>query len=513
LRFTCTSARVAAGVSLAAIGGCGGATAPSATPPGPPQTLSVQVSTSSPLTATCGLNSPDPGQHVAPGSAVQPQVSSNVAAPSQLVGVWEQDRWTGIGARAIVTAWSDDAGATWSVPQSLGFSACAAGVASAANFDRASDPWVSFGRNGAVYASALGFSAGNYLGPGGRSAVLVTRSSSAGSSWDAPTMLIDDTSLSTDTGPFYFNDRDSITADPNSDAVYVVWDRISSDPAGSVPAWLGRTLDGSHWSTAVLYDPGSGAQTFNNQIVLLADGSLLDVFTLFSGAFTTSLQVVRSVDQGATWSATAVKIADIVSVGTTNPITQGAVRDSALLAQVAVDPAGGTIAVVWQQYWDQPSVATANDGIALSLSADGGKTWSLAPLQINGDASVAAFSPTVRFLPGGVLAVTYYDLRDYKSGSSLLSTDAWITESDDGGVTWHELRVAGPFDLNTAPLADLNPQVSATGLFLGDNQGLAAVGSSAVAFLALTDAAGAHVVAARPPDPLTAPQARAYSAR
>ena len=132
------------------------------------------------------------------------------------------------------------------------------------------------------------------------------------------------------------------------------------------------------------------------------------------------------------------------------------------------------------------------------------------PRQINGDASVAAFSPTVRFLPGGILAVTYYDLRDYKAGSSVLSTDAWITESGDGGTTWHELRMAGPFDLNTAPSADLNPQVSATGLFLGDNQGLAAVGSSPVAFLAMTDAAGAHVVAARPPDPLTAPQAHVY---
>jgi hypothetical protein len=144
------------------------------------------------------------------------------------------------------------------------------------------------------------------------------------------------------------------------------------------------------------------------------------------------------------------------------------------------------------------------------LSTDGGKTWTSAPLQINGDTSVAAFSPTVRFLSSGILAVTYYDLRDYKAGSSVLSTDAWITESDDGAVTWHELRMAGPFNLNTAPLADLNPQVSATGLFLGDNQGLVAIGSSAVAFLALTDAAGAHVVSARPPDPLTAPQAHAY---
>jgi hypothetical protein len=70
--------------------------------------------------------------------------------------------------------------------------------------------------------------------------------------------------------------------------------------------------------------------------------------------------------------------------------------------------------------------------------------------------------------------------------------------------------MAGSFDLNTAPLADLNPEVTATGLFLGDNQGLAAAGASPVAFFAMTDAVGAHIVAARPPNPLTAPNAHVY---
>ena len=45
----------------------------------PAQTQSVQVSASSPLSASCGLTAPDPGQHVALGSSIQPQVSSNAA--------------------------------------------------------------------------------------------------------------------------------------------------------------------------------------------------------------------------------------------------------------------------------------------------------------------------------------------------------------------------------------------------------------------------------------------------
>ena len=54
----------------------------------------------------------------------------------------------------------------------------------------------------------------------------------------------------------------------------------------------------------------------------------------------------------------------------------------------------------------------------------------------SGITTFAAFDPTVRYLPGSVLAITYYDLRDYVTGSSVLNTDAWLTESSDGGATW-----------------------------------------------------------------------------
>jgi BNR repeat-like domain len=499
-------------LAVSAGAGCGGVS--SSPPPTTVQTQPVRVSTTGTLSATCGMALP-PGstQTVAVGSAVQPQATANNATPAQLVGVWEQDRWTGIGARAILTAWSGDAGASWSVPQALAFSSCATTTAPGSGFDRASDPWISFGHNGSVYASALAFSAAGYLSAGGTSAVFVARSTSAGSGWDAPVALISDSSSSGAAGPFFFNDRDSITADPNSDAVYVVWDRITSDQTGSGPAWLARTLDGgAHWTTAVLYDPGSGSQTFNNQIVLLPDGTLLDFHTLLTSVFTTSLQVVRSSDQGLTWSTVPVKVADMVSLGTTNPITQGSIRDSTLMAQVAVDPASSTIALVWQQFWYQAGVTVTNDGIALALSPDGGKTWSATPRQVNAVKTVAAFSPTVRFLPGGVLAITYYDLRDFQTGSTVLSTSAWLAESTDQGATWHELRVTGPFDLNTAPLADINPQLTATGLFLGDNQGLVASGMTLVPFMAATDSGGAHIYAARPQDPLSSPQAHVYQA-
>jgi hypothetical protein len=119
----------------------------------------------------------------------------------------------------------------------------------------------------------------------------------------------------------------------------------------------------------------------------------------------------------------------------------------------------------------------------------------------------------VRYLPNGVLAVTYYDLRNYVSGSSVLSTSAWLTESSDGGKTWHEVQLQSAFDLNNAPLADdTKLGFGLTALFLGDNQGLALVGSSALPLYAGTTSAGAHIDATHGADPLTSSSAHTYTA-
>jgi hypothetical protein len=260
-----------------------------------------------------------------------------------------------------------------------------------------------------------------------------------------------------------------------------------------------------------LYDPLGTNQAFNNEIVVLPSGTVLDFFTLHPSSGTSSLQLVSLSFSSAGWTASLpVTVAQMPTVGTTNPMPSGKpIRDSQLLAQVAVDPASGAVAAVWQQSFG----STAFDGVALAMSTNGGTTWST-PIQVNGDKTVAAFSPTVRYLPGSVLAVTYYDLRSYMSGSAVLSTSAWLTESSDGGKTWHELQLQSPFDLTKAPLTDSPALAFGTlALFLGDNQGLAQVGSNALPLYAATSgAAGARVYATQAPNPLTSSLAHGYSA-
>jgi hypothetical protein len=102
---------------------------------------------------------------------------------------------------------------------------------------------------------------------------------------------------------------------------------------------------------------------------------------------------------------------------------------------------------------------------------------SSAPVQINRDPLVQAFTPSVHVRKDGTVGVTYYDLRSNTADPATLLTDAWLTRSRDG-VTWREGRISKPFDLAKAP--------EARGLFLGDYQGLVSIGPIFVPFFVKT---------------------------
>jgi len=469
----------------------------------PPAASLVRVSAATPFDRTCNDASAQSGTLYL-DAEVEPYVAVNPASPLNVIGIWQQDRWSNGGAQGLMAAASFDDGATWT-RRPLPTSQCAGGTsANGGDYQRASDPWVSFAPDGTAYAISLSFSGATFA-TGSTSAMLVTRSSDGGQSWSAPVTLIRD-------GSGVLNDKESITADPNDSAyVYAVWDRI--DASGHGPAWFSRTTDGgASWETArSIYDPGvqaaGGNQTLGNQIVVLSNGTLLDLFTEIDYAngspANAAFKVIRSTDHGATWSA-PVQVAPETAIGATDPETGQTIRDGAGLADVAVGP-GDVVYAVWQ---DARFSGGARDGIALSRSTDGGATWS-APVEINGDPSVQAFTPSVRVLSNGTIAVTYYDLRSNTPDAGTLPADYWQTVSTDG-ATWHETRVSGPFDLDLAPDAE--------GLFLGDYQGLGDAGTDTLPFFVqtLTGATGPTDVFALPPPsatPLALALSRGYRAR
>ena len=438
------------------LAGCGGGSSSSSTtlppPPGgtlpPPGAPLVRVSGPSPYAVNCG--GAMAGSVSYENAEVEPYVVVNPINPQNLIGTWQQDRWSDGGAHGLVVARTLDSGKTWS-EQTLPLSVCGGGASgNGGGYDRASDPWVTFSPNGVAYVISISFS-GNIMAAGSLSSVLVSRSADGGATWSNPATLILD-------GANAFNDKETITADPNDpNYVYAVWDRL--DNSGRGPTYFARSTDGGQtWQTAVpIYDPGVNNQTIGNEIVGMADGSIVNAFEELdntSGNNTTgTIKVMRSVDHGATWSA-PVSVSQDLSVGAHDPNTGAAVRDGGFLPQMAAGP-GNVLAVVWQ---DARFSGGLRDGIAFSQSSDGGQTWS-APVGINSVSSVPAFTPSIAILGDGTVGVSYFDFRNNGNNPNQLVTDYWFTSSTDS-VHWSEQHISGPFDLDLAP--------NAGGLFLGD---------------------------------------------
>ena len=144
--------------------------------------------------------------------------SAGDADGADLIGAYQQDRYSTGGARGLGMSVSTDGGASFSVVpanQLPRFTECTGNPL----YERASDPWVSIGPTGDAHQISLSFNDTRNLD----NAILVSKSpaASGGLQWSAPITLI------RDTNPAVFNDKESITADQNdANYVYAVWDRL-----------------------------------------------------------------------------------------------------------------------------------------------------------------------------------------------------------------------------------------------------------------------------------------------
>ena len=421
------------------------------------------MSALSPFAAACGGT----GGTSYVNAEVEPYLAVNPRDPNHLIAVWQQDRWSNGSARGLMAGISLDGGTTWS-PSQAPFAHCNGGTAAnGGDFLRATDPWVTFSPDGTAYNMGLTTSGGTFAA-GSSNAMKVARSTDGGRTWSATVNLILD-------GAGFFNDKNSITADPNDARfVYAVWDRLRQVGGGG-PAFFVRTVDGgASWEAARgIYDPGNNAQTIGNLIRVLPNGTLVNLFTLIVGpdnAPTSTLRVIRSTDRGATWSQPSL-VSSHQPLGARDPTTGQPIRDGSILAQMDAGP-DGALHVVWQD----ARFTGQRDAIAYARSMDAGLTWT-APVRVSSNPGVTAFTPQVHVLANGTVGVSYYDLRSDTASPDTLLTDYWLARSTDG-VTWSETRVAAPFDLATAP--------DAGGYFLGDYMALASAGTTFLALHART---------------------------
>jgi hypothetical protein len=421
-----------------------------------------------------------------PGAEVEPFVDVNLTNDDNLVGTWQQDRWSNGGSTGQMSAYSEDGGQSWTIPPILPaapnmgqakFSRCTGGnAANGGDYERATDPWVSFSPNGVAQQISLGINDSNV-----DNAVIASRSEDGGKNWQAPVVIKRDTQAN------FFNDKETITANPHeSDFVYATWQRIvapsvnASARAGERAAafrsiaWFARSDDNgvTYDTVKPIFNPGNKNQTIGNQIVVLPNGDLVMVFNLIRNTrdvknrgFTAA--VLRSTDNGDPWSGPIV-IDRMFPAGVTDPADGHGVRTGDLNPEIAVDNNTGSLYVVWQD-----SRFTGREQVALSKSEDGGFTWSPTKRVSTVGGTNQAFTPMVRVADDGdadtdgTVAVQYYDFRNDSAATPGLTTNTWIIRSTDGGDTFppaNEEAVGDPYDMRQAP--------DALGYFVGDYEGL-----------------------------------------
>lgn len=456
--------------------------------------------------ANCRLGANDFGSVNYRSAEVEPWIADNPANTNNLIGTWQQDRWSDGGAKGQVASWSFDGGKTWGqTPQP--FTTCAQPFyeTPVLRYERTSDPWVSFGPDGTAYAVSLPFD-GDFIRGGLGAAV----SRDGGRTWirqqDIDPLIAN---------PNTFNpsdDKQSVTADPlHPGWAYIVWEQFhdlfvctaapsraairtghdsarrsaraavtTQKPCGSTaPTYFSRTTNfGRTWSKPRPIVPtGVNEQTIGNQIVVNRQtGTLYDFYDYINAKGENNIEMVFSTNRGATWSdrlhvqrLATNEETNACGCGVTDPRPPfNPLRTGDIIPSAAIDPNTGQLYVIWQDGRANPDPNATNDMLYASTSTGGGLTgtWS-APARVNPPNDLAAFTAAISVNSQSQVGVLYYDFTPPLTSPDILLTDTWFASTAGPGLDFGPRKlVGGPFNMTAAPVA--------RGFFTGDYMGLAA---------------------------------------
>jgi hypothetical protein len=421
-------------------------------------------------------------------SEAEPYLAVNPTNANNMIAGWHQDRWSTGGAQGLGLAYTFDGGATWS-QVNLPFTLCSGSVPGAVgDYERASDPWISFGPDGTAYYMSLSIDNSR-----NRNALLMARSLDGGVTWSQPT-VIERASGRDPVLRSVFNDKNSLTADPSqAGVVYATWTVFRT---GNTALMFARSNDGgATWGAARpvgSYEAVAPAELVifrqGAQIVVLPDGTLVDAFfrILFNQKtlqVTYEQAIFRSSDGGRRWDKADTRVSVFSSRSAEDPELRIPVRDAGELPDIAVNPSSGDLYMVWQDDLEP----NGSVDVAIARSSDGGYTWST-PVKVNTASTAQAFLPAVAVNVAGTVGVLFYDFRNDVSGDEALSTDVYLARFNaDLSQRTEQRLTATSFDMRQSVI------VGARGYFPGDYVGLDTAGTDFVAAFTITNNLGLPV--------------------
>jgi hypothetical protein len=353
--------------------------------------------------------------------------------------------------------------------------------------DSAGDPALAFGPHNTVYYANLVFSRSAPAAGGSQSAsgVAVSASHDGGLTWGEPSIVhLDGFNADATEGPTnIFNDKEWITVDQHTGAVYVTWTQFTFDSAGnylSSPVVVSKSTDsGAHFSAPVPVSPTldtftTGVTPFGSgsNPVVANDGTLYVAYetavcqTAACNAPTDHDAVVVAVsrDGGKTFTnqEAAANFDFPFNPDTgTSTLTGENFRINSF-PQLTYDPTDNRLYATWADdrsgLYTSTGVSVRTNGSALLISAKAGKhgalSWS-APVAV-GKGTDEVFPAVAAY--DGTVAVSYYTRYYDPAGIGLDFAQVSGSRSSIGRAA--QTRLTGQTE---------NPQVQfvATGLVSG----------------------------------------------